>query len=402
MEVGVLGTILHRAILWELARVFALSLLGITGILVFGGVMAEASRQGLNPLQTLAAIPLLIPSTLPFTIPATTLFATCVVYGRLTHDNEVTALKAAGVNILRIVAPGVFLGLMMSLVTFGLYYRIIPYSTYLLRARALSDVEEYLYTLLKRDHCIVEHRLNYAIWVRHVQGTHLQEVLVKRRDEKEKGHYDAYTYARDAELHVDLKRLKIVVTMHHGEILSERGDRLRFVKEDWEVPLPPDLIGDLKIRPQTLSWQQILQRRRDIEAKEEEKTAEIALQALQESLTSRPDLSKHIANLMAEKHKLELEMYALNTELNLRPALCFGCLCFVLVGCPVGIWFGRSDYLSAFVTSFLPTVFTYYPLYLCGANLAKQGRIPAPLGVWAANAFMALVALVLFKRLMKN
>jgi lipopolysaccharide export system permease protein len=402
MEVGVLGTILHRAILWELARVFALSLLGITGILVFGGVMAEASRQGLNPLQTLAAIPLLIPSTLPFTIPATTLFATCVVYGRLTHDNEVTALKAAGVNILRIVAPGIFLGLMMSLVTLGLYYRIIPYSTYLLRARALSDVEEYLYTLLKRDHCFVERRLNYAIWVRQVQGTHLQQVLVKRRDEKDKGYYDAYIYARDAELHVDLKRLKIVVTMHHGEILSERGDRLRFVKEDWEVPLPPDLIGDLKIRPQTLSWQQILQRRRDIEAKEEEKTAEIALQALQESLTSRPDLPKHIANLMAEKHKLELEMYALNTELNLRPALCFGCLCFVLVGCPVGIWFGRSDYLSAFVTSFLPTVFTYYPLYLCGANLAKQGRIPAPLGVWAANAFMALVALALFRRLMRN
>jgi lipopolysaccharide export system permease protein len=398
----VFGTILHRAILWELARVFALSLLGITGILVFGGVMAEASRQGLNPLQTLAAIPLLIPSTLPFTIPATTLFATCVVYGRLTHDNEVTALKAAGVNILRIVGPGIFLGLMMSLVTLGLYYRIIPYSTYLLRARALSDVEEYLYTLLKRDHCFVERRLNYAIWVRQVQGTHLQQVLVKRRDEKDKGYYDAYIYARDAELHVDLKRLKIVVTMHHGEILSERRDRLRFVKEDWEVPLPPDLIGDLKIRPQTLSWQQILQRCRDIEAKKEEKTAEIALQALQESLTSRPDLPKHIANLMAEKHKLELEMYALNTELNLRPALCFGCLCFVLVGCPVGIWFGRSDYLSAFVTSFLPTVFTYYPLYLCGANLAKQGRISAPLGVWAANAFMALVALALFRRLMRN
>jgi lipopolysaccharide export system permease protein len=95
-------------------------------------------------------------------------------------------------------------------------------------------------------------------------------------------------------------------------------------------------------------------------------------------------------------------MYGLNTELHLRPALCFGCLCFVLVGCPVGIWFGRSDYLSAFVTSFLPTVFTYYPIYLCGANLAKQGRISAPLGVWAANVFMMVVALALFKRLMRN
>jgi lipopolysaccharide export system permease protein len=395
-----LGTILQRAILWELARVFALSLLGITGILVFGGVMAEASRQGLNPLQTLAAIPLLIPSTLPFTIPATTLFATCLVYGRLTHDNEITALKSAGVNILRIVGPGIFLGLAMSLVTLGLYYRIIPYSTYLLRARALSDIEEYLYTLLKRDRCIVEHRLKYAMWVRHVQGTHLQDALFKRRDEK--GHYDVYTFAHDAELHVDLKNHQIIVTMRHGYVLAEGGTQLRFEKKNWPVPLPDDLIGDLKIRPQTLSWQQILQRRREIDAKKEAKTAEIALQALQGTLTASPDLPKHIANLMAEKHKLELEMYGLNTELSLRPALCFSCLGFVLVGCPIGIWFGRSDYLSAFVTSFLPTVFTYYPLYLCGANLAKQGRIPAPLGVWAANAFMAVVALAMFKRLMRN
>jgi lipopolysaccharide export system permease protein len=395
-----LGTILHRAILWELMRVFALSMLGITGILVFGGVMAEASRQGLNPLQTLAAIPLLIPSTLPFTIPATTLFATCVVYGRLAHDNEITALKSAGVNILRIVGPGVFLGLVMGLVTLGLYYRIIPYSTYLLRARALNDVEEYLYTLLKRDHCIVEHRLKYAMWVHHVQGTHLQEALFKRRDDK--GHYDVNAWAQDAELHVDLKRHQIIVTMRHGYVLAEGGTKASFYKRDWEVPLPNDLIGDLKVRPQTLSWQQILQRRREIQAKEEEKTAEIALQAVHETLTDRPDLPKHMANLMAEKHKLELEMYGLNTELHLRPALCFGCLCFVLVGCPVGIWFGRSDYLSAFVTSFLPTVFTYYPIYLCGANLAKQGRVSAPLGVWAANAFMMLVALALFKRLMRN
>jgi lipopolysaccharide export system permease protein len=374
-------------------------MLGITGILVFGGVMAEASRQGLNPLQTLAAIPLLIPSTLPFTIPATTLFATCVVYGRLAHDNEIIALKSAGVNILRIVGPGIFLGLVMSLVTMALYYRIIPYSTYLLRARALNDVEQYLYMLLKRDHCIVEHRLKYAMWVQHVQGTHLINPIFKRRDDK--GHYDVYVDAQEAELHVDLKQHKIIVTMRHCHVLGG-GSKAYLDKHDEEVPLPDDLLRDVKIRPQTLSWQQILQKRRAIRADEEKKAAEIALQAVHETLKDSPDLPKVMTDLIAQKHKLQLEMYALNTELHLRPALCFSCLCFVLIGCPVGIWFGRSDYLSAFVTSFLPTVFTYYPIYLCGANLAKQGSIPAPVGVWAANAFMVSVALALFKRLMRN
>src|SRR5438874_3835769 len=97
-------------ILWELAKVFLMSLIGITGMLLMAGIVAEASQHGLTPMQILAAIPLLVPSTLPYTIPATTLFATCVVYGRLAADNEILAIKAAGINILSVVSPSVLLG----------------------------------------------------------------------------------------------------------------------------------------------------------------------------------------------------------------------------------------------------------------------------------------------------
>ena len=112
-------TILHRMIFLELVRIFVLALLGLTGILVMAGIVAEASQQGLGPAQVLAVIPLLIPSTLPYTIPATTLFATCLVYGRLAHDNEILAIKAAGINVLHVVLPGAFLGLIMSVATFA-------------------------------------------------------------------------------------------------------------------------------------------------------------------------------------------------------------------------------------------------------------------------------------------
>src|SRR6266481_5939892 len=108
MEVFVFG-ILHRMILWELTKVFVMSLIGITGILLMAGIVAEASQQGLAPGQILAAIPLLIPSTLPYTIPATTLFAASVVYGRLAADNEILAIKAAGINAFTVVWAGVFL-----------------------------------------------------------------------------------------------------------------------------------------------------------------------------------------------------------------------------------------------------------------------------------------------------
>src|SRR5713101_4542473 len=133
-------------ILWELTKVFVMSLVGITGILLMAGIVAEATQQGLGPAQILAAIPLLIPSTLPYTIPATTLFAACVVYGRLAADNEILAIKAAGVNILKVVWPGMVLGLVVSCATMGLYYRVIPYTHLLLRTVFLKDVQELMYT----------------------------------------------------------------------------------------------------------------------------------------------------------------------------------------------------------------------------------------------------------------
>src|SRR5262249_13816947 len=100
-------------ILWELTKVFLIALVGITGILLMAGIIAEAAQQVRGPSQILAAIPLLIPSTLPYTIPATPLFATCIVYGRLAADNEILAIKSAGVNILAVAKPALVLGLAM-------------------------------------------------------------------------------------------------------------------------------------------------------------------------------------------------------------------------------------------------------------------------------------------------
>jgi lipopolysaccharide export system permease protein len=74
----------------------------------------------------------------------------------------------------------------------------------------------------------------------------------------------------------------------------------------------------------------------------------------------------------------------------------------VLIGCPVGIWFSRSDYLSAFITCFLPIVFVYYPLMLCGTNFAKEGKFHPAATVWAADILVALVGVGLFSRLLKN
>src|SRR5205823_4071902 len=137
-----LFSILHRMIFRELARVFLLSLLTITALLLVAGIVAEASQQGLRPAQVLAAIPLLIPSMLPYTIPASTLFAACVGYGRLAADNEVQAVRAAGISTLHVVWPGLLLGALASAATIALYQDVIPATHLRLRSAVFDDLEE--------------------------------------------------------------------------------------------------------------------------------------------------------------------------------------------------------------------------------------------------------------------
>ena len=187
-------SILHRMIFWELTRVFVLALIALTGILVMGGVVAEATQRGLGPLQLLMAIPLLIPSTLPYTLPATTLFATCVVYGRLSHDNEILALKAAGIHLWHVIWPAVLLGLLTSGLTLLLYVDVIPTTHHELRTMFIKDVEEFLYNLLRREGCIHHSKINYTIYVQRVQERKLIEALFMRRDAQDK-HYDVIAWA---------------------------------------------------------------------------------------------------------------------------------------------------------------------------------------------------------------
>jgi lipopolysaccharide export system permease protein len=397
-------SILHRMIFWELFKVFALSLLGITGIMLIGTVVAEASQQGFTLLQTLQIIPLIIPGTLPYTIPTTTLFATCVVYGRLSHDNEILAIKTAGINILHVVKPALFLGVAMSAVTMGLYYRLIPHTHHVLRTMFLKDIEELMYTMLRNTKQISYPHLGYAIFAERVEGRKLVNAIFEIRDTR--GVPSTIIMAREAELRVNMNTKEVRVYMKNCEVcsMSPNGPSGYFPERAEDVPLPPGFLTDHEPRPRALSCAQILRRRQECVESENGLRAEIELADKHpEQLQSRhSDLAKHQENLRQKLISAHQKLMQLDIEMQMRPALSLGCLFFVLIGCPVGIWFSRSDFLSAFITCFLPIVFLYYPLLLCGTNLAKEGRFVPAVDVWAADALMGLIGTVLFWRLLKN
>lgn len=419
---SLLGGIFHRMIFWELVKVFALTLTGLTGLFLVGLVIQQANQLGLSMLQTLQAIPLLVPYTLPYTIPATTLFASCVVYGRIAHDNEAVAMKAAGVNLYTVLRPAVTLGLLATGVTFALAHSVIPHTQIELQRRLLKDPEELLYNLLKRDRTFKAGNFPYVIHVRDVVGRRLIDVVVKRKKmdrdatgkEVPTGDYDLVLRAREAKLRVVLPDADHPDEQPMLYVDPDRwvgGDGHTVFSADATRPVGvalPDMFSqkEAKNRPMNLIWDELPPKA------DEYRTTVADLKAqknrAEEDAKVHPDpvvrarLLDHAKGLQFFIEDQERNLRNTENEYFMRPALSLGCLVFAVLGCPVGMRANRADYLSSFVTCFLPTVAVYYPLLLAGSNMGRDGKVPLPVGVFAADAILSAAAVVLTLRLIRR
>ena len=257
------GTILQRMIFGELVKVFFLALISLTGMFLLGGVVSEAAQRGLSPSQVLMIIPLLIPNTLPYTVPATCLFATCVVYGRLgprqrNHRGQGGRRPPRPAGCSRMVLGCVMAGGIMAL-----HYHVIPATHQTLRTQIVGDMDDLLYAQLKRQGCLKHPKLSYAMWVRQVQGKRLIDAIFKQKDEKQKDAYKFVARAREAALHFDPATGKVRVDMSYvstyGEDDSDGGNA---ADPSYEMDLPSGVFGgDYVCRPNDLDWPDLIRQR---------------------------------------------------------------------------------------------------------------------------------------------
>jgi lipopolysaccharide export system permease protein len=434
--------IVNRTIFAELVKVFLMSLIALTGMFLLAGLIQEATQKGLSPSQIVMVIPLIIPNTLPFTIPATTLFATCVVYGRMSADNEVLVLRAAGVNIYHLLWPALMLGLLTTAATGALFYDLIPRTQTLLRSTLLKDGENILYGMIKREGGLRQNNLDFVLFVRDVQGRDLIDVVVKKRRQDRQG-YELVARAQTAKLRIrpvassalsaasqlvsesELTRpnaaerfqkrraaykktgsFELVVFMDRCHVDSLRGETAAdLTGQEYTTPLPDAIFGkDPKDRPTAQTWPELFANRLAILGEIAELEEEIRQLDSTPNTPAGPGRTNHqVANEYRTytTKAYQRHLRQIDTEIQMRPALALGCLCFVLIGCPVGIWASRSDYLSVFIICFLPAVFVYYPLLLASLNLAKDSKVPV-IAAHAANVVAAFGAIVLIRRLMKR
>ena len=390
----------------QILRTFLLALVTITAIFVLFMVMAEASRQGLTPSDMLRVIPYIVPSSLPYTMPVALLFAVSVVYGRMASDNEIVAIKSAGLSALSVLTPTWVLGMLL---TGGLAYAsadAIPRSTGAFRKMLLQDVEDLLYKTLKKEGKFDNADAPFFISVNDVVDRTLIGATFKHRKSKEDPNtYDLHVSAEKARIKFDVPAGVVRIELEKSEILGPTAQFLFWIdgKQFLEYPLPKEQKFKLERRIQEKTNAELSEEQAVLRKKLDQEQARQAVAATMWIASGRINKVKWPAVGESYKEypywKKKIDEY--ETEKNLRIALAAGTILFVWIGGPVGILFARRDFLTAFGTCFLPIIGMYYPLVLLGVNLAKEGTMPHEI-VFAGDAVLAVVGLVVVWRVWRH
>ncbi len=410
---------LQWMIFGELLRVFALTLIGLTGMFVIVGLVQQVAQLGLGVGQLLKIIPLFVPSTLPYTVPATTLFACCVVYGRLANDNEVVAIKAAGIDLLTMLRPAFLLGVLTAAATLAISFSVIPRSFVLVQEEIMREPEEVLYNMLKRERVLGRgSKSQYSMYVRDVQGKRLKDVVIKRTTKDQpkvvpnlggRDDYDYFARSDWASIKVDLDRrvLKVQAERWNFRNLTKSEDGSFVDPQDIEIELP-DIFSskEIKTRPTALEWPELHARLAELAKERGTITASRKASAAAGEASQDPVVRKQVLNEQTHYNQQlkdnDRNVRNVEYEYAIRPALAFSCLVFAMIGAPVGLLTNRADYLSSFVVCFLPTILVYYPILFSGRGMAIDGKAPAVLGAWVANLVVGCGALALVFKAIKR
>ena len=387
--------ILQRYVIGEVSRSFGLALLTMTAIFVLFMVAAQAKDIGLSPNDIVHLVPYVIPSTLPYTIPVSLLFAATVVYGRLAGDNEIIAIKSAGLSVWKVLVPILILASALSLWLLYVSGGWIPRCTHNAKLVLFKDTEDMFYKLLAKEREFNHPKWPFLIKVRDVQGDKMLDATFKHKV-KGSNEYDAVIQARVATLHFDVDAKLVRVFLEHSEVqhFARDADVVLINNDTLVMPIPPDSKMRTEKKIQEFSNAELM-----VELGKNQKQIDTVRkkEAIKDGFafaSGRIDAINWVEVNSAFRDQSDWirRRDELETEWQLRFSMAIGSLLFVFLGAPVGILFAKRDFLSAFMTCFLPIIGLYYPLMLVGTNLGKEGLLAPIYSLWIGNVLLAVMA----------
>src|SRR5439155_21785046 len=127
------------------------------------------------------------------------------------------------------------------------------------------------------------------------------------------------------------------VQMRFGVVTGDDGVNADFQERPFEVQLPPSLLKNDGVRARDMTWIELTDKREELEEELDGVAEQIKIRNLSQVTSGTPRNLAHEIKLLREKERHHQQLVRLiDVEKLMRPALSLGCLCFILVGCPVG------------------------------------------------------------------
>lgn len=149
---------MSRTLFWyifrDLLRIFLMTSLALAGIMSFGGLVRPLTDQGLDGAQVGRVLLYLLPAMLTYSLPIAAIFATTMVYGRLSADNELIACRGAGIDHFSIAMPALVLGLVVAIVGLLCLCFVVPVFTLRVERVAYTNLARWVANRIERTHQI--------------------------------------------------------------------------------------------------------------------------------------------------------------------------------------------------------------------------------------------------------
>jgi len=358
--------ILVRYLLAEQMAPFLVSVMVVTVVLFLGRSMRYTRLLFSSPsaLEDLGRLFLYsLPYFLAFAIPMATLLGILLAFTRLASDNEITALKAAGLSLYQLFPAVAMVAVSATLVALTLSLLVLPRANNALRS-LLMEMATSRMQLACNERVFNDQFKGLTFFINHIapDGNRFQEVFIS--DERDP-HVQNTIIAEEGMLRDGRGRKELEVRLLRGMVIRVESEKrtvqtIRFQHYDFSFDLVSPKVGMLG-----------------------RAEAQFTLDELNQALAiAKPGSAEH---------------FYLSKEWHKRLAVPFACLALGLIAAPLSLQAGTASRLSGVVLGLF--LFLLYYVLLTGAEtLAEAGLCPVGLALWLPNGLFAMLAVELWRR----
>jgi LPS export ABC transporter permease LptF len=347
----------------------------LTMILVLGNVLRDLLNLLLShqvPITYIAAfIAYLLPFSLIYSIPWGVLVATLLVFGKLSSDNELVALRANGVGMPRICFPVFVLAAGFLAICLWINLYAAPIAELKLRSAAFDLASNDPLALFGSDE-VIDQFPNRKIYVGKKEGSTLHDLHIFEMNAKNLPM--RVIYAKRGTLEVDKKNEQILLHVYDARY------------EERDASAPDDLKKmrhGITMREGVLpiSLQELLRK-----ARNNERPNEMTLDQLRNALQKSQDAEDEAA---------------FKTEVSKRFSNAMAVFTFVLIGIPLAVTAQRKE-TSVGIALSLVVAFSYFIIIVLTDNVKHKPSLHPEILIWLPNVLYLTLGGTLFFRLARR